>query len=175
MDLSKISFPVYKLGKEAPIEEDGVSFYAKIYEGDSVRKFLPLIVDDKNKKGESLARRRLLLKNEDVKLYSLKLAIFFIADLVKLTKGSTWYIDSTGKIFEYRKSTSVPLIFKKVSKIIPIKTGGATIEVEGMPHRYKTLFLPRIEQKYAGLLKLGKGYILYGLYDKLYPNTRRKI
>ncbi len=175
MDLSKISFPVYKLGREAPIEEEGVSFYLKIYETDTVRKFLPLIIDDKNIEGATLARRRLLLKSKEIKLYTLSKAIFFIADLIKLTIGTSYYIDSTGKIFEYKKTTTVPLIFKKIKKVIPIKTGGATIEVEGIASRYKTLFLPNLECKYAGLLKIGKGYILYGLYETKLPDTRRKI
>lgn len=175
MDLSKISFPIYKLGKEAPIEEEGVSFYLKIYETDTVRKFLPLVIDDKNMKGSTLARRRLLLKSKEIKLYTLSKAIFFIADLIKLTVGTSYYIDSTGKIFEYKKTTTVPLIFKKIKKVIPIKTGGATIEIEGISTRYKTLFLPRLECKYAGLLKVGMGYILYGLYENKLPDTKRKI
>lgn len=176
MRLSDIQFPVFKLGADAPIIHDGISFYMRVKEHDDrAPEDVYLIVDDKNIPGDSLARRRLHLRKNNENLYNLNKAIFFLADMLKLTKGTTWFIDSTGYIFEYRKTKRVPLVFKKINKIIPIPTGGVIVQVDGIASRFKALFMPTIECKYAGLLKIGKGYILYGLYDKLYDNTVRMI
>ena len=176
MQLNQINFPVYKLGKSAPVVHDGIAFYMHVKDRDDGPPLeVYLLVDDKNLSGNSLALRRLQLQKQGVRLYRLTKAVFFIADMLKLSVGATWFIDSSGTIFEYKKSRSVKLVFKKIKKVIPIKTGGALIEVEGLEHRFKTLFMPRLEERYAGLLKINPGYILYGLYDKLYPQTVRMI
>lgn len=176
MKLHDIHFPIYRLGSAKPVQHEGISFFLHVKDhDDKAPEDVYLIVDDKNIPGDSLARRRLQLAKLGVVLFKLSNAIFFIADMLKFTKGTTWFIDSSGFIFEYKKTKTVPLIFKKVSKLIPINTGGAIVEVEGMAHRFKILFMPTVEQKYVGLLKLNKGYILYGLYDKLYNNTVRMI
>jgi len=175
MKLYDISFPVYKLGKRKPIIEEGVSFFLSVTEKENIVTYVTQIIDDKNISQNSLAKRRLQLLKEGKKLYRLKYALFFIADLLKFTKGATWYIDSTGKIFQYSKTRRVPLVFKRIKKVISIKTGGAIIEVHGLPYRFKTLFKPLIEQKYVGLLYFDNGYILYGFYDKLYDKTTRMI
>ena len=176
MKLNEISFPVYKLGKRKPIVEEGLVFYLnKTEKEDGTLVYFPQIIDDTNLKGNTLAKRRLELLEKGEKLYKLKYAIFFISDMLKLTKGATWFIDSTGKTFEYIKRIRVPLVFKKIKEIIPIKTGGVIIEIYGIPYRFKSLFRPLIEQKYAGLLYFNNGYILYGFYDNLYNKTTRMI
>ena len=176
MLINQVVFPVYKLGNTAPVMHDGISFYVFLKDHDDAQQEETyLIIDDKNIDESSLARRRLKLQTQGVKLYNLKFAIFFIQDLIKLTKGATWYIDSTGKIFEYKKSRVVPLIFRKIKNIIPIKTGGAIVEVEGIMSRFKMLHLPKLEYKYAGLLKVDNGYILYGVYNRQLNDTKRMI
>lgn len=176
MQLNEISFPVYKLGKNQPITHEGISFYMHMQDRDDGPPLdVYLIIDDKNIKGNNLAQRRLQLQKQGVRLFKLTKAVFFIADMLKLSVGATWFIDSSGMIFEYKKSKSVKLVFKRIKKVIPIQTGGAILELEGIAHRFKTLFMPRLEERYAGLLKLNHGYILYGLYDQLYPPTVRMI
>lgn len=177
MQLSEISFPVYKLGNTGPIQHETIAFYLFVDDTDKSQppKDVYLIVDDKAVQGENLARRRLQLQAQGVPLYKLTHAIFFIADMLKLSVGATWFIDSLGKIFEYKKTKKVPLIYKPIKKIIPVLTGGAVLEVEGISHRFKTLYMPRLEERYAGLLKINRGYLLYGLYDKLYTATTRMI
>jgi len=176
MRLNEIVFPIYKLGKRKPINEDGVVFYLnKTEKEDGTLVYFPQIIDDTNVEGNSLAKRRLQLLERGEKLFKLKYAIFFISDMLKLTKGATWFIDSSGKTFEYIKRIRVPLIFKKIKKVIPIKTGGVIIEIYDIPYRFKSLFRPLIEQKYAGLLYFNGGYILYGFYDTLYKKTTRMI
>lgn len=172
MKLHEIQFPVYLLGENKPVEENSLVYYERI---DENKNSIYLIIDDKYIESKNLGIRRLKLRARGIKLFPLKIAVFFIGDFIKLAKGTTWFIDSSGKVFKYRKTKIVPLIFKKISKVIPMKHGGGIIEVEGLHTRYKTLFLPRIECRYAGLLKIGISYILYGLYEDKLKDTRRKI
>lgn len=173
---SDIVFPVFHLGKLPPITENGLSYYllGKNTKYDDA-EYKKLIIDDKNQPETSLAMRRLSMKNKGIELKKLNKALFFMADLIKLTKLGSWFIDKEGQIFEYKKSKRVRLIFRKIIQVLPLKTGGAIIEVQGSSSRFKTLFAPNDDQKYAGLLVLGNSYILYGLYDQQYADTIRMI
>lgn len=174
--LGSLKFPVYYLGEEEPQSENGVNFY--FYgkhnpEGENEYKIQ--VIDDKNIPGSSLAIRRLKLADSKQPLFRLKKALFFVGDLIKLTKGTTWYIDSEGQVFAYRKTTKVPLVFKPISSIMPIKTGGSIVEVAQVGSRFKTLLAPTGLEKYAGLLRVGHGYILYGLYEEKLEDTYRMV
>lgn len=176
LQLPDITFPVYHLGGTPPTTEGGISFYLLGKDTDSSdAQYKRLIVDDKTKPEPSLAMRRLMLKNSGVELKKLDKAVFFISDLIKLTNRGSWFIDKEGQIFEYKKSKRVRLIFRKISQVLPLKTGGAIIEVNGVASRFKVLHAPTPEQKYAGLLVVGTGFILYGLYDMEYSDTVRMI
>jgi hypothetical protein len=170
MKLQEISWPVYKLGDKKPNTIDGVCFYLH----ESPKGQFVEVVDDTTIEGSSLATRRMKLGMQNVKLYKIKFAVFFIADLIKLAKKGVWFIDSTGKVFQYTKTKFVPLVFKKITNTIR-DISCYLIEVEGSSARYKTLYPPQTGEKYAGLLVLGKGYVLYGFYDTLHETTYRKI
>jgi hypothetical protein len=133
------------------------------------------VVDDKSIDSDSLGLRRAKLKQQGVTLHPIGTAIFFIADLVKLAKSTTWFIDKEGNIFQYKKSTRAKLIYRPISQILPINSGGAIIEVKGIPSRFKSLHMPTTGPTHAGLLSIGTGYILYGLYDKEYDSSYRVI
>lgn len=176
VSLHNIRFPVFRIGTETPITEDGVTYLLRnkhVVDGDNEE--LKYIIDDKNAKGLTLSSRRLALHAQNARLYKLSKAIFFIGDLVKLAKAGTWFIDMEGQVFEYRKTTRVPLKFKEVVQVTPMNSGGAIIEVRGVPARFKVLFRPPETAKYAGLLCVGPSYILYGLYDQKYDDTTRMI
>lgn len=173
--LKDLQFPIYRLGLEGPTQYDGVLYYeyaTKDKEGNRVEK--KLILDDINVQGNSLAMRRLVMKSQGIKLKLLNTAIFFVSDFIKLATASTWFIDSSGKLFQHKKATRAKLVFKEISQVIPIPTGGAIIEVVGIPTRFKTLFAPKHE-KFAGLLQVGRVYILYGLYEEKPNDTWRLI
>lgn len=174
--LNNIHFPVFRIGTEQPHTEDGVTFVVRSkHNVDRDNDHLVYVIDDKNQPGNSLASRRLALQASGAKLYKLSKAIFFIGDLIKLAKAGTWFVDMDGQVFEYRKTTRVALKFKPVSQVIPIAGGGAIVEVKGVAARFKTLFAPNPDQKWAGLLDVGGSYILYGLYDQQYDDTYRII
>lgn len=176
ISIGNIAFPVFKLGAVAPTIEDKVSFFliGKDIEY-SDAEYRMLILDDKNRPEPSFALRRLALQSEGITLYKLNKAVFFIADLVKLARGTTWFVDKDGQIFDYQKSMRCKLVFKKISRVTPIATGGAIIEVAGESTRFKTLHRPSPEMTVAGLLLIKNSYVLYGLYDRLYDNTTRMI
>lgn len=174
--LGNISFPVFRVGEKEPNHEAGVSFFlmgANTQESDAEYKLL--VVDDKNRPEASLALRRLAMRGEGVSLYALNKAIFFIGDLIKLAKPTTWFIDKEGQLFQYKKSQRVPLVFRKIKRVTRLTSGGAIVEVEGFSQRFKTLFVPELGQTYAGLLLIQRSVILYGLYDQKYSDTVRAV
>lgn len=155
---------------------DNVVLYYRQYEDEEGKPLETFtIIDDRNIDKPTLALRRLELMKQKVKLKKLGRAMFFLADFIKIATRTTWFIDSNGKVFQYKKATSSKLIFKKIKNIFPMPAGGAIIEVEGIPSRFKTLYLPPLENTYAGLLKHGMAYILYGTYSDQHKNTRRMI
>jgi hypothetical protein len=155
---------------------EGVTLmYSHVRDEDNKESEVYRIIDDKNLPGATLALRRLNLAANGIKLKKLGRATFFLADFIKLARKTTWFIDSAGNVFQYKKDLNVKLTFKKIKQIIPISSGGAIVEVEGIPTRFKTLYMPDVENTYAGLLQHGMGYILYGTYTEKYKDTRRMI
>jgi hypothetical protein len=133
-------------------------------------------VDDKSLSGKSIGRRRLQLKLSGHKLARLSAAIMTLRDLIHLSKNSYWFVDSNGIEFQYHKTTRAKLICAKLDNILPIENNtGAILSVEGIPSRFKVLYRPQDDEKYAGILVYGGGYLLYGLYKEPFKQTWRKI
>lgn len=157
--LQTIHWPVYQLPRKPDIEGKLVTIDDKV-------------IDDTSIEGNSLGKRRLHIN----KPYKLHNAIYYVKDMVKLSSGTTWFIDSTGFYFKYTKTKMVQLVFKKITKVIPILTGGALLEVANNNPRFKVMYAPNDQELYAGLLRFSPYvYVLYGLYDKQYKDTRRKV
>lgn len=173
-DLQSLSYPIYKL-PDAPNVDDGVIYYYSEIEKEDVIMSKLLIVDDINAKGDTLAKRRLQLMTENVPLYRLRHAIFFLGDLIKIATPSTSFIDSNGKLFNYKKTTMVKLKFYRIDNIFPIRTGGAIVALDGIPSRFKVLDTPMDNVVCAGVLHNGMSNILYGLYDHIPTDSRRMI
>jgi hypothetical protein len=133
------------------------------------------IVDDRTIDKPTLAIRRLEIMKLGGPLKKLSSACFFLGDLVKIAKPNIWFIDSIGQLFQYKKVNNSKLVFRKIKNIIPISTGGSIIEVEGIHSRFKCLFKPNENVRYAGILELSMAHILYGLYDEQPKDTRRKV
>lgn len=177
INLWEIDYPVFKLGEEKPMTAEGVSLYLRQYldeNKDVVSKIL--IVDDKTINKPTLGTRRLELVKLNVKLKPLGKAVFFLGDLIKLANKKSWFIDNAGNIFQYKKDERASLVFRKVTLQINIPSGGSILEVEGIPSRFKILYSPREDERYAGVLVSGRKYILYGVYNHLpTKNTWRMI
>lgn len=175
VSLKDLQFPIYRLGLDKPSQYDGVLYYESIKTDKEGKKIdIKQIVDDAKVNGNSLAMRRLAMMSEGINLKPIKNAIFFISDFIKLATAGTWFIDSSGMLFQHTKSVRAKLVFRPINKVIPIATGGAIIEVVDIPTRFKTLYAPKYE-KFAGLLNIGRVYILYGLYEEKPKDTWRLI
>lgn len=177
MNLAEISWPVFKLGSTRPEEKLGCTFYYSEYENkrtSTIRKRLR-IVDDLSVEGETLAIRRLEMLKNELPLYPIRNTIYFLADLVKIAKAPSWFIDSNGKLFQYKKTTRAKLAFYKIKRILPGTGMGAVIEVEGLVQRFKCMYRPRPEQHYVGILKWGLGYLLYGFYEEKLKESYRLV
>lgn len=171
MNLEKIVWPVFRLSEKEPQRDNGVIYYATEYtdldtsEGTSVLR----IVDDTNIDKPTLSRRRLALLVQGVSLFSIRQAIYFLGDLLKQAKVTTWFIDSEGNLFQYSKTKRAKVVVRRITKVLPTEGLGAVIELEGIAHRFKTVFKPDADAQYAAVLQCGLTYIFYGIYkDK--PN-----
>lgn len=178
MNLSEIAFPVFKLGTSKPIEENGVLYYSRDYVNiDSMETRASFrIIDDKSIPGANLGFRRLKIRADNPKLmFPIRTAFYFLGDLIKNAKPNVWYIDTTGKVFQYKKTTRAKLTCHKIEQVLPVSGLGAIIAVEGMTQRFKCLYSPSKDQRFVGLLNLGMGRILYGFYDEHFNPSSRAV
>lgn len=168
MNLEKIVWPVFRLGEKEPKYDGDIVYYSTEYADlDTGEVTTTLrIVDDKSIEYPTLSRRRLKLTTTDVPLFPIRQAIYFLGDLIKIAKSTTWFIDSEGKIFKYKKSKRAKMLVRKITKILPTEGLGSVIELEGIAHRFKTTFRPETTAEYAVVLKVGLTYIFYGLYNE---------
>lgn len=176
MNLEKIVWPVFRLSEKEPLCDGGVIYYATEYTDLDTSEHTATfrIVDDTNIDAPTLSRRRLKLMVQEVPLFPIRQAIYFLGDLLKVAKTTTWFIDSQGQLFQHKKTTRAKLLVKKIKTVLPTDGLGAVIELEGIAHRFKTTFKPAEDAQYAAVLKCGMSYIFYGLYkDK--PNESWRL
>ncbi len=177
MNLSEISFPVFRLNTNKPEKGLGLVYYmSESFNLDTAElKTRVRIVDDTNLEDSTLSRRRLRLKAAGAPTYPLKRCVFFLADLVKMS-GKHWWIDSMGKVFFYKKSTRAKLRSYKIEQVLPAKGMGAIIQIKGIPQRFKVLYRPDESIKYATLVEnwVG-GRFLYGLTEEQHAESWRLI
>lgn len=177
MKLEDISWPVFKIGTNKPVIENNIVFYiTEYYIKDTATIVKSIrIIDDKNLDGATLGLRRLELFKRKQKLYRIKIALYFIGDLIKLATPNTWFIDNAGNCFQYKKTKKVKLLCFKIKQVLPAENSlGSVLELENHVHRYRCLFSPKTE-KYVGLLSVDRGFILYALYNEPFKTTYRLI
>ena len=167
--MSKIipfEFPVYIIGQ-----------YDTLYNEDNIIRVITLdgktrIIDNKNIPGNTLAVRRLQLNSKDA--FTFKGTIFTFSQLLKLHHPNNWYIDVNGFLFKYRKTTIVPLIWRKILSVDYIEGRGLNLRVKDIDVPIRVPAGTPITG-YIGLLKLMDGYILYGISNTPKKDTWRKI
>lgn len=178
MNLMEISFPVFKLGNKQPTREGSLIFYTteSYNKTTEVYKERVKIVDDTSIDQPTLSRRRLKLAADDnTTLFPIRTAVYFLGDLVKLGGVGTWWIDSLGTVFEYKKTTRAKLKFYKLEKCFTTQGMGAVVQVCGLPQRFKTMFLPKMEERWCGVLECEGMHIFYGYYTQPHKETWRMI
>jgi hypothetical protein len=176
MNLQEINYPVFQLRNERPQVENDVTFYLSgKWDKDGNETLHYRIIDDKSLPGDTLGKRRIRLKVAEEEVYPLRRAIFFLGDLIKLAKANVWFIDNLGKIFTYKKTARAKLSFHKVIKIFRIPSGGVIVEVEGISTRFKAMYPPDVDNRYAGILHMNMSLILYGFYNEKFKDTWRGV
>lgn len=175
--LKEISFPVFRVGSKEPIREGTGLFYKSENVTDTGEtKVIIKYIDDTGVSGKTLGARRLMLMHIEVPLATISRGIMHIKDLIKISNSSTWFIDNTGKLFQYKKTRTEVLSCAKVVKILPAENStGAIIVVEGIPTRFKLAYQPESDEIYAGILTFYGGYLLYSLYKEPFRKTTRRV
>lgn len=165
---------MFRLGERKPAQHSGLVFYHTHYVDDSNTESVTMrIVDDTNLSGKTLGLRRLQLHDE--KLFPIRTAIYFLADLIKLAKSTTWFIDSSGRVFQYEKNTRAKLVTKAIKQVLPADGLGCVVELQGISSRFKSLQRPSEHQHFARVLKLGMGFIFYGFCETVKPDSWRMV
>lgn len=165
------------MGSTKPVIDDGIVVYFNIVRDDDTLAddYHVQVVDDTSLPGKTLAARRIILMVQGTPLKKLSKAVFFLGDLIKLAKPYHWFIDSVGQVFNYRKQGTYKLVFRRITKLIPIPSGGAILTIESFNERFKCLYKPKLEEHFAGILQYGITNILYGVYTEKHKDTHRKI
>lgn len=177
-ELREIVWPVFRLSEKPPVQKNGLVFFYSEYvdpeqnEDHTTYK----LVDDKNLPQKTLGLRRLYLRqNKEIKLHSISVAIYFLADLLKLAKSTTWFIDNSGRVFQYKKYARAKLRSREIIKVLPADGLGCVLEIKGLSQRFKALSRPSDIQRYAVVLEIGKMSLLYGFSESPIRDSWRLI
>lgn len=162
MDLTQTTFPVYEIRKHNYIQQDGNLTY--VVDGSGKH-----ILDNKNLSGTTLGLRRLKITDQE-NLYKLGKTFFTVLELIKFKKYNSTFVDSRGKTFSYLKRKYVKVRYYEI-------IGHTEVEAEG-----NVIFLRKLNQpflisksytnligKWAGVLNLQGGQVIYEIIDKCEP------
>ena len=169
MDISTIVFPLYKLRSHLNIEKNPLGL-VKITTIKGT-----YILDDQSIEGD-FHTRRLKMRSEytEEKIYKLKEKVVYLRHLVKYKSGTS-FIDSTGKIIKYKKSTRLyPVRSKKIDRKI-IKGNWTNIYVSGLEIPFVVGHPLTYNTNYASIMYTDWGPFLYDLTSKQHEVYLRKI
>lgn len=167
---------MFRLGEHKPDRDGSKIFYKAEYSDKDTNEYFENIrlIDDLSVPKNILGLRRLVLRNQYT-LYRIGTAIYMLVDLLKLAKHTTWFIDSSGQVFQHKKSTRAKLQTKKIKQVLPAAGLGCVLEIEGLSQRFKALTRPEAHQQWAGVLSISGGYLLYGFYEHPIEPTWRLV
>ena len=176
MKLAEIVFPVFRLGEKEPIKQDNLLYYRAEYSDKDTAKHTTnyRLIDDRNIDKPTLGLRRLILLQK-YNMFPIGTAIYFLIDIIKLAKSTTWFIDSHGTVFQHKKTKRAKLTTKKINKVLPADGIGCVLEIEGIASRFKTMKQPETYEQYAGVLHMDNSYLLYGYFEFPQKDTWRLV
>lgn len=169
LKLGNITFPLYKLRAYLDIDTNllGVTRITTI-KG-------VYIFDDYTLRGDFEERRaNLSLHYPDENIYKLKERVIYLRQLIKYKSGTT-FVDHTGKLIKYAKSTK---LFKIKSKeITRTREHGnwTVVDVRGHEQPFVVGQVLLSTTKYASIMETQWGPLLYDLTSKQHEIYRRKI
>ncbi len=170
MKITDVVWPIYFIGQHDEIYTEYNVTYV-------VNKGRTFTLDNKNLSGNTLGKRRLKLKRED--LYKFKKTLFIFSELIEFTRlkkvADRKFCDSKGNIFLYKKSKYVPLKCFPIQSLKNYETY-KLIHVKGLTQSFNlpnNYYNPSYQ--YLNILDFGKYFVLYDLSTEYSENTWRKV
>lgn len=134
------------------------------------------VIDNMNMPGHSLGVRRLQhlmdVKPFQRKLFKLSRPSYSLSDM--LHRKINMFIDSSGKIYNHVKTTFVPVETYKLKSFVEYQEG-YVLYVQNLHCRFFINRAPNLHEKYVQVLRVGRGFVMYGLIDKHEKTRRIKI
>ena len=170
--LNEILFPIYKLGSYVEIKKNPIG---PIY---IITKYKRYILDDISIPEETLARRRLIIGSQKLKvpLYKFRGTLFFLRDMLK-EKSNTLFIDSTGKMLRYQKgSKRFKVVCEQVNTREKCPEGNLLVGICNFPGLVRVPYNSyNLTAKYASILYSDNGPMLYDLVEEYHEPYKRGI
>ena len=161
-----VEFPIYKIGKHEYTKlVDGI-----LYIHTGLNEY---VLDNTNLQGTHLSSRRRRIVDKKF-LYRFKKTIFDFAQLLR-QKGNNWYMDSTGRLFKYKKTAFHKVVYREILSRRVIEGKGTLLTVRGISQPMLISNTLAIRYDFAGLILYKGGFILYELSTVKKPDTRKKI
>ena len=167
MNLSKVTFPIYKMRKYISIDKNPLGLV-------KVTTIKGVFILDDISINKAFPERRLLLRQQypKHKIYNLKERVVYLRQLVKYNSG-TIFIDHSGELIKYVKSTRLfDITCHKITRNIPYGRW-SIINVNGI----ETPFIvgERVTSEYASIMNTVWGPFLYDLTSEKHESYKRKI
>jgi hypothetical protein len=167
LNLFDIKFPIYSITRT----------YERIWDDMNVTYIRTVtgtyVLDNKNVEGDTLGKRRLRIKNDIYKLYKPRKVYYNIVQLIKANEK--YFIDTTGVVFQYKKTGTAKLVYYKVDEIIEAEDGECILNIPSINYSYKTICRSAYAIKYIGLLNSAFGFIPYDFSETKGKDSWRKI
>lgn len=168
MNISKVTFPIYKLRSYLNIE---TTLMGKVKVTTIKGTY---VLDDTSYSGTFEERRIQMQFDYPEVVYKLKEKVIYLRQLVKYKSGTT-FIDLNGNILKYRKSSD---LFKVVSKLIEKRRTQGNWTIIYVKQLEQPLLIGQIlplEVKYASIMETKWGPFLYDLTTRQHDPYRRKL
>lgn len=163
--LQEIIYPIYPLRKFDRLTD--INGVVKVY---TIYKMY--IIDDRNLPGDTLGQRRLHIKKYK---YPLRTSINNPKNLLMQGSKLGIYINESGLIFKYNKTERADLKYYKIKSITPLPFDTTKIIVKGINTPFIMYENIPTDFKYAGVLHIKGGYILYEVTLEKKKDSWRKV
>lgn len=166
----QIQFPIFPIAKEHQLQTVEDCLIIEDAAGNH------RVVDNKSMPGDNLGMRRLQHATTDTilnkKLFKLSKPVYNIVEMLHSSKDR--YIDSSGQVINHTKSKFYKLESFKISSFVEVEEG-YVINVHGIHCRFFLNRAPHVDEKFARVLRVGRGYLLYELSSEYEKASRLKI
>ena len=173
MLLRDILWPIYPLPNKAEFKDyNGLKLIRPL----SSESFL--VLDAPKIEESTIGRRRLKFSSapnlENFKLFNLSVPIHRYSDIFFYIDKYKSYVDSSGRVFNYIREKYYPLKYHQIKKFQEVDEG-YLVFVRDIHMPFFINREPLLEETYAGILHIGRGYVLYSIEATKLADTRRMI